>query len=88
MKNINKPTKLSEKAFDYVYKLKINGFFDRYKIQDIPFCLKYIHRLLFLKSSYANISSNKVILDEKEFDKVKIFIRRHHNLIRQFKNEK
>ena len=55
MKNINTPNKLTEKAFDYVYKLKINGFFDRYKIQDIPFCLKYIHRLLFLKSSYANI---------------------------------
>jgi len=84
---MTKPTLLSEKAFNYVYELKMSGLIDRFKILDIGFCLDYMHRALRLKSSLGNISESKTELTQQELNRILILIRKDNRILKQFKYE-
>ena len=88
MKKGNKsPNVLSEKAFNYVYELKINGFIENFKILDIGFCLEYIYRALCLKSSLGNVLESKTELTQQELNRILILIRKDNRILKQFKYE-
>lgn len=82
------PNILSEKAFNYVYQLKINGFIEKFKILDIGFCLEYIYRALCLKSSLGNIMESKTELTQQELNRILILIKKDNRILKQFKDEK
>jgi hypothetical protein len=84
---MTKPTILSEKAFNYVYELKVSGFIDKFEILDIGFCLEYVYRALRLKSSLGNISESKIELNQQELNRILILIKKDNNILKQFKYE-
>ena len=84
---MTKPTLLSEKAFNYVYELKMSGLIDRFKILDIGFCIQYIYRALCLKSSLGNILESKTELTQQELNRILILIRKDNRILKQFKYE-
>ena len=81
------PNVLSEKAFNYVYELKTNGFIEKFKILDIGFCLEYIYRALRLKSSLGNILESKTELTQQELNRILILIKKDNRILKQFKYE-
>jgi len=84
---MKKPSVLSEKAFNYVYDLKLSGFIKRFRIVDIGFCLEYIHRALKLKSSLSKTSAENTELTQKELNRILILIKKDNKILKLFKNE-